>query len=65
VGPRADHDNVARAVTRRFHLYFKFVLTTAPRRRFAACKRSLNGVKRRNFGKITVPFLAYSSTVRY
>jgi hypothetical protein len=27
----------------------------APSRRFAACKRSLNGVKRRHFGKITVP----------
>jgi hypothetical protein len=29
----------------------------APCRRFAACKRSLNGVKRRLFGKITGPFL--------
>jgi hypothetical protein len=28
----------------------------APCRRFAACKRSLNGVKRRHFGKITGPF---------
>jgi hypothetical protein len=26
-----------------------------PCRRFAACKRSLNGIKRRNFGKITGP----------
>jgi hypothetical protein len=32
----------------------------APCRRLAACKRSLNGVKSRNFGKITGPF---SSTV--
>jgi hypothetical protein len=28
----------------------------APCRRFAACKRSLNGVKRRHFGKITGTF---------
>jgi hypothetical protein len=28
----------------------------APCRRFAACKRSLNCVKRRHFGKITGPF---------
>jgi hypothetical protein len=28
----------------------------APCRRFAACKRSLNDVKRRLFGKITGPF---------
>jgi hypothetical protein len=28
----------------------------APCRRFAACQRSLNGVKRRHFGKITGPF---------
>jgi hypothetical protein len=28
----------------------------APCRRFEACKRSLNGVKRRHFGKITGPF---------
>jgi hypothetical protein len=28
----------------------------APCRRFAACKRSLNGVQRRHFGKITGPF---------
>jgi hypothetical protein len=29
----------------------------APCHRFVACKRSLNGVKRRHFGKITGPFL--------
>jgi hypothetical protein len=28
----------------------------APCRRFSACKRSLNGVKRRHFSKITGPF---------
>jgi hypothetical protein len=28
----------------------------APCHRFVACKRSLNGVKRRYFGKITEPF---------
>jgi hypothetical protein len=28
----------------------------APCRRFAACKRSQNGVKMRHFGKITGPF---------
>jgi hypothetical protein len=28
----------------------------APCRRFAACKRSVNGVKRCHFGKITRPF---------
>jgi hypothetical protein len=28
----------------------------APCRRFAACKRSLNGIKRHHFGKITEPF---------
>jgi hypothetical protein len=34
----------------------KEVKPFAPCRRFAACKRSLNGVKRRHFGKITGPF---------
>jgi hypothetical protein len=28
----------------------------APCRRFAACKRSINGIKKRHFGKITGPF---------
>jgi hypothetical protein len=34
----------------------KEVKPFAPCRRFAACKRFLNGVKRRHFGKITGPF---------
>jgi hypothetical protein len=38
----------------------------APCRRFATCKRSLNGVKSRHFGKITGPFsLALMGTWRH